>query len=200
MAHRHLAVLVALLVAMAALHEARAEPAAPPAPHKGRLTGFVQLGTGYRGIFPFDEEYCGEDDPDKSYCLGRSPFGLDLGGGFGLTESLDVILTVSLGLEADFGVAPGQDGPRTVALAPGLKLQLTELGGGGVLWSTLELPIDVTSYDQADSVDFGVRNRNALEFPVASNVGLYAFFGESASWRRWFRFELQAGVGVAIRR
>src|SRR5687768_5445862 len=99
--------------------------------HTRQLSGFVQLGTAYRGIFPFDEEYCGEDDADKSYCLGRAPLALDLGAGYGVAGALDLLFTVSFGLESDFGAAPGDDGgPHTIALAPGIRLQLGAVGRG----------------------------------------------------------------------
>jgi hypothetical protein len=192
---------VVAMVLTAVVGPAAAEPVAEPTTptRKGQISGFLQLGTGYRGIFPFDEEYCGEDDPDKKYCLGRSPFGLDVGAGYGVLAGLDVIVTLTIGLERDFGARRGSDGPRPLALAPGVRLRLADFGTG-IFWSTLELPIDLTTYDQADRVDLGVRNRNGIEFPVARHVALYGFFGETATWRRWFRFEVEAGLGVTVRR
>jgi hypothetical protein len=198
---RALAIPVFFTLVGSAVAAPEPDPRAPSLDgRRGRVAGFVQLGAGYRGIFPFDEEYCGEDDPDKAYCLGRSPFALEIGGAYGLTRALEVMASLGFGLETDFGAAPGADeGPRTVVFAPGVRLALTEVGSGW-LTATLELPIDFSSYDQADAVDVGVRNRNAVEVPIGRLVSFYGFFGETATWRRWFRFELDVGAGILVRR
>jgi hypothetical protein len=186
---RPLVVVVVVLVGSAG--HAAAEPAATP----GRFSAAVQLGFGYRGIFPFDEEYCGEDDASKSYCLGARPVALDLGLGVAPVRRLELIATLSVGLASDFGAGPGADGPHPLAVAPGARLVLVEFGDSR-FWSTLELPIDLTSYDQADTIDLGVRNRNAFEYALTRQIGAFACLGESASWRRWARFELEVGAGV----
>src|SRR5262245_7448305 len=62
--------------------------------HKHQFGIHVQGGVGYRGVFPYNEEYCGElqdDGSTKSSCLGRNPFQLDVGLSYGLTDRLELI-------------------------------------------------------------------------------------------------------------
>jgi hypothetical protein len=169
--------------------------------HKKQFGAFVQGGIGYRGIFTFNEEYCGElkdGGGNKSNCLGRSPFAVDIGGSYGVTHGLELILDVTLGLESDFGSSPSQTGPHILAFAPGLKLFLTEIGATE-FFATIELPVDVSSYEQSDKADIGVRNRNGLILDIGRQFGAYFYFGEAVSWRRWLRFEVDAGLGVQLR-
>jgi hypothetical protein len=163
------------------------------------LAATVQLGSAWRAIFPFDEEYCGEDDAAKAYCSGRAPVVLGLALEYGLTRNLEALIGIDVGLERDFGVDPNDDeGPRVFALSPGLKLYLTELGPGD-LASTAELLIDSTSYDQADESDLGVRNRSTWEIPISKNFWAQLYLGETASWKRWFRFQVDFGLGALVR-
>jgi hypothetical protein len=177
------------------------EEAELPFSHKGQFGLHLQGAIGYRGIFPYDGEYCGQlkdGGGNKANCLGRSPFGFDIGLGYGVLRQLEVFLEMRLGIERDIGSEPDQDGPRTVALAPGVKLYL---GGVGdmIFFATLQLPIDFTSFDQVDKNDFGVRNVNGLQIDLHRTFGMYVMFGEEVSWRRWLRFEIEAGLGLQAR-
>lgn len=177
-------------------------PLGPGFNHKGQIGLHLQGGVGYRGIFPYDEEFCGElkdDGGNRSPCLDRSPFTLDIGLGYGVARMVELFLEISVGLEKDVGVAPGDEGPHGVALSPGIKAYLGELGHTTRFFSTLQLPIDFTSFDQVDKNDLGIRNINGVQIDLHRTFGLYVFFGEQVSWRRWLRFEINAGLGAQVR-
>src|SRR5512132_2572398 len=65
---------------------------------------YVQPGIGYRVLFPYNSEFCGQ--MNKSVCVGRSPIFLEVGANYGVTRSLELIADVRLGVEGDF-VPPG---------------------------------------------------------------------------------------------
>ncbi len=175
----------------------------PAFSHKGQVTLHLQGVLGYRSIVTYDEEYCGDLKKDdgggnSATCYGRSPFGLDVGLGYGVLDILEVFLEMRLGLERDIGATPNMEGPRTVALAPGVKAYLGRIGEMA-FFSTVQLPIDFTSFDQVDKNDFGIRNVNGLQLDLHRTFGVYVMFGEEVSWRRWLRFEIEAGLGVQAR-
>src|SRR5690606_15344267 len=89
--------------AAAAAEGAGAEPAgdggAIPFSHRGQVGLHLALGTGYRGIFPYDGEFCGDlkdEGGNAASCLGRSPLAIDLGLGYGITDRLEALLEVRL--------------------------------------------------------------------------------------------------------
>jgi hypothetical protein len=169
--------------------------------HRGQVGLHLAGGMGYRGIFPYDGEYCGElkdGGGNKANCLGKSPFGFDVGLAYGLTDRLEGLLELRLGVERDIGSRPNVDGPRPVSILPGVKFYLADIGPT-MFFSTLQLAIDFTSYDQIDKNDVGVRNVNGLQVDLHRTFGIFFFFGEQVSWRRWLRFEVEAGVGAQVR-
>ncbi len=175
----------------------------PAFSHKGQVGLHLQGVLGYRSIVTYDEEYCGDLKQDdgggnSSTCYGRSPFGFDVGLGYGVLSMLEVFLEMRLGVERDIGTAPDMDGPHMFALAPGVKAYLGRIGEME-FFSTLQLPIDFTSFDQVDKNDFGIRNVNGLQLDLHRTFGVYLMFGEEVSWRRWLRFEIEAGLGVQAR-
>ncbi|HEY8145569.1 MAG TPA: hypothetical protein VIG06_22970 [Kofleriaceae bacterium] len=175
----------------------------PSFSHKGQVVLHLQGVLGYRSIVTYDEEYCGDLKKDdgggnSATCYGRSPFSLDVGLGYGVLDILEVFLEMRFGLERDIGATPNMDGPRTVALAPGVKAYLGRIGEMA-FFSTVQLPIDFTSFDQVDKNDFGIRNVNGLQLDLHRTFGVYVMFGEEVSWRRWLRFEIEAGLGVQAR-
>jgi hypothetical protein len=173
----------------------------PAFTHKGQVGLHLQGVMGYRSIVTYDEEFCGDlkdGGGNRSTCYGRSPFGFDIGLGYGVLSMLEVFLEMRLGVERDIGPNPNMDGPRMVALAPGVKAYLGRIGEMA-FFSTLQFPIDFTSFDQVDKNDFGLRNVNGLQLDLHRTFGLYVMFGEEVSWRRWLRFEIEAGLGVQAR-
>ena len=182
--------------------DAAAADEGPELNHKGQFEVNVQGGFGYRALFTYDDEFCGELDDDggnATPCLGRSPFGIDLALGYAVFDRLEVFLQARLGLEKDFGAAvSSDDGPRAFALSPGIR-GMIPVGGGTRFFATAQLWVDLAEYPQLDEADLGVRNSNGLQFDLHKTFGLYFFFGEIVSWKRWFRFEVDAGIGAQAR-
>jgi hypothetical protein len=169
--------------------------------HEGQFEVNVQAGFGYRAIFTYNEEFCGDlkdDGGNKSPCLGRSPFGFDIALGYGIFDRLEVFLQTRIGLESDFGQNPGSDGPVVFALSPGVRTYIGELENSRFA-ATLQLWVDFTDYPLFDEADIGVRNTNAYHLDLHKNYGIYFFFGEIASWKRWLRFEVELGFGAQAR-
>jgi len=170
--------------------------------HHGQFGVHAQGGLGFRFIAPYkDDLYCGQlldDGTPKRVCSERSPISLSLGASYGVSKSLELLMEVRFGLEQDFGIAPMSDGPKQLQFAPGLKIYIRD-AGLTKFFSSLQLLIDTTEYDQVDGADIGLRNVNGLQFDFHRTVGVYFFFGEAVGFKRWFEFELDAGVGMQIR-
>jgi hypothetical protein len=169
--------------------------------HKGQFKAGVQFSTGYRGILTYDKEYCGElarDGTNKEGCVSRSPVALDLMVGYGVTQSIEALFEIRLGLERDFGVAPAATGPRVRAYSPGVKVYISD-AGITKFFSTLQLHIDTTSYAQVSGSDLAVKSNHGLQFDVHETVGVYFYAGALFGWSRWMRFELEGGLGLQAR-
>ena len=71
------------------------------------------------------------------------------------------------------------------------------------LFTTTQLVLDFSGYEDAGGAsrgtDVGVRNMNGLWFDLDRAYGFYAYIGETATFSRWLRFELEAGVGFSGR-
>jgi hypothetical protein len=177
--------------------------------HTGQVGLSAQIGTGYRVLFPYNEEYCGKtnDEGRASVCTGRSPMFLDLGLSYGLNYKVELLASLRLGLERDFGEA-GVDGPRARGFSAGVRI-FVESDGVLKFFSTIEGVVDTTDYSRttiggngsgvSDGTDFGLRNVNALELDLHRTFGVYAHFGETVTFVNWLRFELQAGIGAQVR-
>ena len=110
---------------------------------------------------------------------------------------------VRLGIAHD--EAPGVG--RQFALAPGVRVWLdsdTRLK----FFTTLQFVFDHTEQGQFNDMtlkdtvadnDYGVRNSNGLMYDAIRNVGFYLQFGETIGFARWFRIELDLGLGVQVR-
>jgi hypothetical protein len=186
---------------VARAQEAEAEADSEVFSHKHQIGLHLQGGVGYAGVFPYDGEFCGELDDEgmNKNCLGRSPWGLDIGLSYGLTRRLEIIAETRLGLERDVGPVPGDDdGPHSVAIAPGIKGYIADIGPTHI-FMTLQLVVDFTSYDQVDDTDIGGRNANGVQIDLSDNFGIYAFVGEQLTARRWLRFEVEGGFGAQVR-
>ena len=178
------------------------DQAAPVVGHKQQFGVGLQVGTGFRGIVTYDEEYCGElndDGTNRSTCLGRSPITLGIVGSYGITDGLEVILEVGVGLESDFGIAANVGGgPTLVALSPGFKAYFAEIGAAQI-FSTIQFVVDFADYDQVPGNDYAVRNINGFQFDFHRTFGGYIYFGESVGWNRWLSFSVEAGLGIQAR-
>lgn len=172
--------------------------------HNGQFGIQAQSGIGFRFIAPYNEEFCGavkDDNPadNKAVCSERTPITLDLGVSYGIAQSLEVFVEARLGLARDFGVSTtDENGPRQKAYSAGIKYYIRD-AGLTKFFSSVQLLVDVTDFTQADKTDYGIRNTNGLQFDFHRTVGVYFFFGETLAFTRWFRFELDAGIGLQIR-
>lgn len=188
---------------------AGADPIAPPADysHKGQVQVSVRLAVGLRAIIPYEStDYCGHTDNGVSnapVCTGRAPFAFDLELGYGVARRVDLLLELRLGLETDFpSTAVGMDGPRIFHLAPGARFFFSD-AKTSKLFTTAQLVLDFSGYEDAGGgsrgTDIGFRNMNGLWFDLDRAYGFYAYVAETATFSRWLRFELEAGVGFSGR-
>jgi hypothetical protein len=174
--------------------------------HKGQLGLAARLAVGFRAIVPYDDKiYCGSTSTDTAtgnapVCIGRTPMSLDLDVSYGVGAKLEALVEVRLGLEQDFGATTSSAaGPHLLHLAPGLRWFFSE-SGRTKLFTTAQAVFDFTGYADTGGVgrgfDLGVRNLSGLWFDLHRNYGLYIFVGETAAFKRWLSFGLEAGVGI----
>jgi len=189
-----------------------APPAASDAPvsysHQGQLQVSLRLGLGLRAIVPYDSEYCGTSEAgstngNAAVCTGRAPFSFDFEVAYGVAKKIDALLELRLGLETDFAAAAGQSGgPRIFHVAPGARFFFSDAKTSKV-FTQVQLLLDFTGYAELGGskrgTDVGVRNLNGLWFDLDRAYGFYVYVGETATFSRWLRFELEAGVGASVR-
>jgi hypothetical protein len=179
---------------------ARARPKAFPRLAEPTLSHYQQLGiavlpgTGYRGIFPYQDNVdCGQ--PQKRVCTGRLPTFLDVQPSFGFGQRWDVLLDLRFGLGQDFTHT------HELAVAPGVRYWV-DPEESAKFFTTAQLVYDVTPQHDAalqHNDDLAFRNSNGFMFEVMRNFGAYVQFGETIGFVRWLRFEIDAGVGVQAR-
>jgi hypothetical protein len=201
------------LVASQMGQPAHAQPAAAPVPaatlpfqerpptldHRSQLGVALMPGIGYRVIARYQEgQRCldASGDPARWVCTSGVPMFMDLQLGYGLTSRLDVLTDVRLGLGRESGAPAG----RQLAVAPGIRVWL-DRDVRLKFFTTVQALIDVTSQGQASvrNTDFGLRNSNGLMYDALRNVGVYLQLGESIGLVRWFRIELDVGLGLQVR-
>lgn len=179
------------------------DPASPS--HRGQFLASLRVGLGLRAIATYeDDTYCGSTSSDGGgfapVCTGRAPFALDFELGYGLTDRVDLFAELRLGLEPDFDATPsGDDGPNAVRVSPGARFFFSE-GGATKLFTTAQVVLDFTGYDQASGesrgTDVGIRNLSGLWVDLDRAYGFYVYLGETATFARWLSFELEGGIGV----
>jgi hypothetical protein len=160
----------------------------------------VMPGTGYRLIVPYkDGLFCGDSSGvgKKRVCAHSVPFFLDFQLSFGVAKRADLIVDLRFGLQSD----PAIKGSRQFALAPGLRFWLDQ-DVALKFYTTLQFVYDYTDFTNSPDVrssDYGLRNANGLMYDPIRNVGFYVQFGETIGLARWFRIDLDVGLGVQIR-
>ena len=163
----------------------------------------VMPGTGYRLLVPYNSQFCADSSNmgGKPVCARRLPTFLDFQLAFGALARMDVIVDLRFGLEED----PATSGPgRSIhqfAIAPGMRFWLDQ-EIALKFYSTLQFVYDYTYFRPEASTassDFGVRNANGLMYDPIRNVGFFVQVGETIGFRRWFRIDLDLGVGAQIR-
>jgi hypothetical protein len=169
--------------------------------HKYQTGLSIMPGSGYRLIVPYkDGQNCGDSSglQSKRVCAHSVPFFLDFQLSFGVASRVDIIADIRFGLQSD----PAVPGNHQFALAPGLRFWLDQ-DVALKFYTTLQFMYDYTDYSNTlagiSSSDYGVRNANGLMFDPIRNVGFYVQFGETIGFARWFRIDLDVGLGAQIR-
>jgi hypothetical protein len=152
-------------------------------------------GTGYRGIFPYQEMIdCGQ--PGKRVCTSRLPTFLDVQPSFGFGDHWDVLIDLRFGIEQDF------TGTHQFAVAPGVRYWV-DPEEHTKFFATIQVAYDTTPQHATAALkhndDVALRNSNGFMYDVMRNVGFYVQVGETIGFVRWLRFEIDAGVGVQAR-
>jgi hypothetical protein len=176
-----------------------------PAEMNHRLqTGLsIMPGTGYRLIVPYkDGQECGDASgiAKKRVCAHSVPAFLDFQLSFGVGSRVDLIADIRFGLQSDPAISGA--GSHQFALAPGLRFWLDQ-EVALKFYTTLQFVYDYTDFAASgtgiSSSDVGVRNANGLMYDPIRNVGFFVQFGETIGFMRWFRIDLDVGLGAQIR-
>ncbi len=211
---------VAETVAPAKDGEGGAPAAAAPRPpppedpdsysHQGMFAVSLRLALGLRAIVPYDKtDYCGVADSSTStgnapVCTGRAPFSFDLEFGYGLKRRIDVFAELRLGIQGDFGAtqSSSDEGPRMFHISPGARFFFSD-AKSTKLFTTAQVVFDFAGYKDPAGADrgndVGIRNLNGLWLDLEKAYGFYVYIGETLTFSRWLRFELEAGIGVQAR-
>lgn len=195
-----------VLAILGAAASARADTVdEPPATfHKGQFGLSTRLELGYRGIAPRNDMiYCGQSDSTARYgnapvCIGRAPFSLDFDASYGIAQHIELLVELRLGLERDFGMTAGVDGPRPLQVAPGARFFFSEEKHTKLFFQP-ELMFDLASYSTAvgdRGTELGVRSLEGYWIDFHRSYGMYVFLGETLGVTPWFMFELEGGVGI----
>jgi len=216
---RSLALSFALVVV--GIAPARADPTPAPVPaaapvtpvtpdstsHKGMFEASLRFALGLRAIVAYDKtDYCGKMDASTStgnapVCSGRAPFSMDFELGYGVSRRIDVFGELRVGIQSDFSptAASTEVGPRMLHFSPGGRFFFSD-AESTKLFTTAQIVFDFAGYkDQTGAsrgTDLGIRNLNGLWLDLEKAYGFYAYVGETATFSRWLRFELEAGIGV----
>lgn len=184
------------LVAPPAVAVASADSAAPSLDHRHQLGLTVLPGTGFRMIVRYNEEQICVDasaTDSKWICTNDVPFYADLGLSFAVTSTIDLLVETRLGIARDDAAGIG----RQLAFFPGIRYWL-DSEGPFKFFTTLQAALDRTrqSQDAVKDRDFGIRNANGLMWDPNRHLGVYVQLGETMGFTRWFRLEIDVGVGV----
>jgi hypothetical protein len=171
----------------------------PPRLDHEHQTGLaVMPGIGYKVIVPYEENIvCGDSsgDDSKRVCTNGVPLFLDLQLAFGISTRIDLIADIRLGLAKDRVTQS-----RQFALMPGIRIWL-DPDLPFKFYTTLQAMYDSTNqrHPRVSDADFGIRNSNGFMYDPIRNVGFYFQFGDTIGFKRWFRIELDVGLGVQVR-
>jgi hypothetical protein len=170
----------------------------PAVPHHARQFGLSLLpGSGYRIIVPYKEDQpCGDSsrNADRRVCTHALPFFLELQLSFGIFPRLDFFADLRFGLQKD----PVTDNNHEFAFSPGFRFWLDQ-DVALKFYTTAQVVYDYVGYSSVSSSDFGVRNANGLMYDPIKNLGIYVQLGWTMGLVRWFRMELDGGLGLQVR-
>jgi hypothetical protein len=186
--------LVVLLVACLQGAASADDPDPAITSHKGQFGVSARLGVGVRAIATYEKTvFCGSDVDDR-VCTGRTPMSLDLEAAYGVAPSIEATLELRIGLESDFGNAPGVDGPRNLQLAPGARFFFSE-AKHTKLFVQPSLVFDFADYKQRPGNDFGLRGIEGFWIDLHRSYGLYFYIAETIEFSRWLSGGFEAGIG-----
>ena len=152
------------------------------------------VGSGFRGIFPYDKQPC-TDDISVETCTGRSPATIDLGLSYGLSDGFELLVEARFGLEAEKFIDQNQ-----IAFMPGFRVYF-DPKGGFKFFVAGQIVIDNTDWSDAmvKNPDVGGRIALGAQLDFVRQFGLYLQGGAQFGVRRWFSFQVDAGLGVQVR-
>ena len=187
-----------MLAVLAVATPAMADDGDEPLFHKGQIGFSARMGIGVRGIATYNSEYCGVLDAtakngNAPVCTGRAPLAIDFEASFGVARSIELTLELQVGLERDFGSAPGMDGPRPLHLAPGARFFFSE-ARHVKLFVQPEFVFDFANYPQGH--DVGVRGLEGFWIDLHRSYGIYFYVGETAEFARWLYADFEGGFGI----
>jgi len=167
--------------------------------HKYQTGLSIMPGSGYRLVVPYkDDQFCADSSGQntKRVCAHSVPVFLDFQLAFGVAARADAIVDIRFGLQSD----PAIKGGHQFAMAPGLRFWLDQ-EVALKFYTTLQFVYDYMDFKNTGprNSDFGVRNANGLMYDPIRNVGFFVQFGESIGFARWFRIDLDIGLGAQIR-
>lgn len=189
--------------APAAAPGAKAAPTAsswvqPAAPNHARQFGLSLLsGSGYRIIVPYKEDVmCGDSSGNASrhVCTHAVPFFLEVQPSFGIFARLDLIADLRFSLQKE----PGTRDSHGFAFAPGFRFWLDQ-DVALKFYTTAQVVYDYVDRIAVSSSDFALRNANGLMYDPIKNLGIYVQLGWTMGLVRWFRMELDGGLGIQVR-
>jgi len=68
-----------------------------------------------------------------------------------------------------------------------------------VIASTLQFPIDFTSYQQVARTDFGEPSNIGVQYDFNDSFCFFFLAGEQLTFVRWLLFDVEAGFGLQLR-
>lgn len=169
-----------------------------------RYQGFVNLlfGIGWHMVAPYDkndpDKACGweEDDPasgeGEPVCSGRSPMHLDILGGFGVTEGLEVFAMFRTSLP-DPGVSEYLP-EQTRYIGAGIKTYSPSDGLFKISFGVA--PLFDFSQRKSDGKDFVIHVPIAAHFDFIPWLGAYAQVAPNISFISEFKLDISLGIGV----
>jgi hypothetical protein len=162
--------------------------------HKGQFGLSARVAAGVRAIATYEKTtFCGSEVEDR-VCTGRAPMSLDLEAAYGVATSIEVTLELRIGIESDFGTAPGTEGPRPLSISPGARFFFSE-AKRTKLFVQPALVFDFADYGQSGGNDFGVRGIEGVWIDLHRSYGLYLYVGETIEFSRWLSGGFEVGVG-----
>jgi hypothetical protein len=165
--------------------------------HFGQIGISIMPGTGYRELVPYRENiHCGDrtGNINRRVCTNVLPFFLDLQLAYGVHPRVDLIVDLRVGVQRD----PIPGAGHQIAVAPGIRYWVDQ-GVALKFYVTGQIVYDRTNYIEVSKNDIGLRNADGLMYDPIKNLGFFFQVGWTMGFSRWFRMDLDTGIGVQVR-